>query len=207
MLRKYCILGQRKWIQEELETVFSGIPVNILSLGGTQSQMTSANVGFPGDSGPVPDIFVYNYTWRVSLVTKTGQFSFWVTFFTLSGWKIIPLPWRLMQILCPQRLLKGVNLRDTYLPWCPAPHLLHWSQITLMGWLLQGSSSWAFDLSCRPQRSPWFYISWLTVCYNQISPLNLICTSEYSLFIPSDSWILCWVSGLYFLISATSRGS
>lgn len=33
-------------------------------------------------------------------------------------------------------------------------------------------------LTSRPQRSPWFDISWLIVCYNQISPWNLICASE-----------------------------
>lgn len=87
-----------------------------------------------------------------------------------SGWKIIPLPWRLIQILCPQSLLKRCQSRENYLPWCPPPHLLHWSQVTLMGRLLRGSSSWAFDLSWKPQRSPRFYRSWLAVCDNQISP-------------------------------------
>lgn len=66
-----------------------------------------------------------------------------------SGWKTIPLPWRLIQILCPERLFKGVSLESTYLPQCPPPHLLHWSQVTVMGRLLQGSSSQAFDLSWK----------------------------------------------------------
>lgn len=168
--------------------------------------MTSANVGFPGDSGSMPDIFVYIYICRVLLVTKSGQFFFWVTFFTRVGGKQSPYlegwyKFCALNVCLKVSVSKVLTCPSALLHTCFIDHRSQWWAGCFRAQALKLLISPENGLlTSRPQRCP-FYISWLTVCYNQISPLNLICTSEYSLFIPADSWILCWVSALYFLIS------
>lgn len=151
----------------------------------------------------------YIYTCRMSLVTQTGHFFFWVTFFTQVGGKQSPYlegwyKFCTLSVSFKVSVLGILTWPGALLNTCFIDHRSHWWARCFRAQALELLiSSENALLTSWPQRSCWFYISWLTVCYKQISPLNLICTS-YSLFILSDSWILCWVSALYFLISATS---